>query len=85
MNFIDRMRDMMQKIEQPRRYIIRLNRTAEVHLRRMSWPHKWRGSGRSMRHLRPVRAWLRTLEDAVNAPEVCAEIDRAVVQRISQL
>ena len=70
--------------EPRRRYTFRLSRTAEAHLRRLSWPHKWRGRRRSMRHLRPVRAWLLTLEDQMNTREAYAEIDGEIAGWIAQ-
>lgn len=83
---IEVMRAAMAKLDQqPRhRYTLRLSRTADVHLRRLSWPHKWRGAGRSMRHLRPVRAWLRSVEASINTPKVYAEIDRMVADQMAQ-
>lgn len=81
---IEAMRAALAKLDQQRlRYAIKLNRTAEVHLRRMSRPHKWRGACRSMRHLRPVRAWLRSVEASINTPEVYAEIDKKVADWIA--
>lgn len=84
-DLIEAMRAAMAKLDQqPRpRYTITLNRTADVHLRRLSWPHKWRGAGRSMRHLQPVRAWLRSVEASINTPEVYAEIDMKVADWIA--
>lgn len=37
-----------------------------------------------MRHLRPVRAWLRSVEASINTPEVYAEIDKQVAEWIAQ-
>lgn len=90
-DLIDSLRLALDRMEhaQPRRYSFRFNRTAEVYLRRLAWPHKWRGRRRSMRHLRPALEWLRSVEDIMNRPEIYAQVDMMVgpwiERRISNL
>jgi len=65
------------------RYYIVMGNTASKCLRRFSWPHKWRGPGRSMRHLKPVEKFINTLQQAINTPEVYANIDKQLDEWIA--